>query len=190
LFPGDVVYAWSAPGALQNTAAAALERSGFEIRTQIIWAKSSFVIGRGHYHYQHEPCWYAVKKGRKGYWNGDRTQSTVWSINRPSKNETGHSTQKPVECMRRPIVNNSSVGQAVYEPFSGSGTTIIAAEMEGRGCYAIELSPAYVDVAIKRWQDFTGADATLEATGQTYNQLVDKKRHGNTDTVHATPPAA
>ena len=190
LFPGDVVYAWSAPGALQNTAAAALERSGFEIRTQIIWAKSSFVIGRGHYHYQHEPCWYAVKKGRKGYWNGDRTQSTVWSINRPSKNETGHSTQKPVECMRRPIVNNSSVGQAVYEPFSGSGTTIIAAEMEGRGCYAIELNPAYVDVAIKRWQDFTGADATLEATGQTYNQLVDKKRHGNTDTVHATPPAA
>jgi len=174
LFPGDVVYAWSAPGALQNTAAAALERSGFEIRTQIIWAKSSFVIGRGHYHYQHEPCWYAVKKGKKGYWNGDRTQSTVWSINRPSKNETGHSTQKPVECMRRPIVNNSSVGQAVYEPFSGSGTTIIAAEMESRACYAIELNPAYVDVAIKRWQDFTGADAVMEATGQSYNEILNE----------------
>tara|TARA_R100001443_G_scaffold47628_1_gene60206 strand:+ start:3117 stop:3392 length:276 start_codon:yes stop_codon:yes gene_type:complete len=76
--------------------------------------------------------------------------------------------------MRRPIVNNSSVGQAVYEPFSGSGTTIIAAEMESRACYAIELNPAYVDVAIKRWQDFTGADAVMEATGQSYNEILNE----------------
>ncbi len=72
------------------------------------------------------------------------------------KSETGHSTQKPVECMKRPIENNSSPGQAVYEPFSGSGTTIIAAEMTGRVAHAIELNPAYVDVAVKRWEDFTG----------------------------------
>jgi DNA modification methylase len=81
------------------------------------------------------------------------------------QNETGHSTQKPVECMRRPIENNSSPGQAVYEPFSGSGTTIIAAEMTGRACHAIELDPNYCDVAVRRWQDFTGSTATLERTG-------------------------
>ena len=82
--------------------------------------------------------------------------------------ETAHGTQKPVECMRRPIENNSSPGQAVYEPFSGSGTTIIAAEITGRACHAIELSPAYVDVAVRRWQAFTGQWATLEGEGCTF----------------------
>ena len=189
LFPGDVAYVWHA-GNKANVVADSLIACDLDIRAQIIWAKNNIVIGRGDYHPKHEPCWYAVRKNRKGHYCGGRKQSTVWEIDKPMKSETGHSTQKPVECMRRPIVNNSSVGQAVYEPFSGSGTTIIAAQMEGRGCYAIELNPAYVDVAIKRWQDFTGADATLEATGQTYNQLVDKKRHGNTDTIYAPPPAA
>ena len=74
--------------------------------------------------------------------------------------ETGHSTQKPVECMKRPIENNSSPGQAVYDPFVGSGTTIIAAEMTGRACHAIEISPTYCDVAVLRWQAFTGQTAT------------------------------
>jgi len=83
---------------------------------------------------------------------------------------TGHSTQKPVECMRRPIENNSSPGQAVYDPFVGSGTTIIAAEMTGRACYAIEIFPAYVDVAIQRWQNFTGQTAT-RADGTPYGPL-------------------
>jgi DNA modification methylase len=80
----------------------------------------------------------------------------------------GHPTQKPVECMKRPIENNSSPGQAVYDPFVGSGTTIIAAEMTGRACHAIELSPAYIDVAVTRWQNFTGQTATLEATGEAF----------------------
>jgi len=93
--------------------------------------------------------------------SGDET--TVWEIDKPLKSETGHSTQKPVECMRRPIQNNSKPGDAVYEPFSGSGTTIIAAEQTGRTCYAIELNPAYVDVAVKRWENFTGQTAVLEA---------------------------
>lgn len=97
---------------------------------------------------------------------------TLWQIDKPRKSETGHSTQKPVECMKRPIENNSSPGQAVYEPFSGSGTTIIAGEMTGRCVYAIELSPAYVDVAVKRWQDFTGKAATLEGDGRTFAELV------------------
>ena len=120
------------------------------------------VISRGNYHWQHEPCWYAVRKGKAGRWNGSRTKSTVWTIPKSNASETGHGTQKPVECMKRPMENNSSPGQAVYEPFCGSGTTIIAAEMTGRAAHAIELDPAYVDVAVQRWQAFTGQAATLD----------------------------
>ena len=112
-----------------------------------------------------------MRKNRKGSYVGGRKQTTVWDINKPVKSETGHSTQKPVECMKRPIENNSSPGQAVYEPFSGSGTTIIAGEMTGRCIYAMELSPAYVDVAIKRWQDFTGEKAKLEDSGQYFPSI-------------------
>ena len=91
------------------------------------------------------------------HWSGDRKQSTLWPIQAREDDGHGHGTQKPVECMKRPIENNSSPGQAVYEPFCGSGTTIIAAEMTGRSCHAIEIDPAYVDVAVQRWQAFTGA---------------------------------
>jgi DNA modification methylase len=171
LFPGDVAYVWHA-GNKSHVVADSLLSSAFELRAQIIWAKSQFVIGRGHYHPHHEPCWYAVRKGETGHWSGDRKQSTLWQIDKPRKSETGHSTQKPVECMKRPIENNSSPGQAVYEPFSGSGTTIIAAEMTGRCCHAIELSPAYVDVAIKRWQNYSGKAAVLASSGKTYDELV------------------
>ncbi len=172
LFPGDVVYIWHADNKA-HIVAESIINSGFAIRAQIIWAKSQFVIGRGHYHPHHEPCWYAVrdKQSATGHWQGDRKQSTIWQIDKPKKSETGHSTQKPVECMKRPIENNSSPGQAIYEPFSGSGTTIIAAEMTGRKCHAIELNPVYVDVAVKRWQEFTGQEATLESTGQTFKEL-------------------
>jgi len=178
LFPGDVAYVWHA-GIYAGVVAESLQDCRFKIRAQIIWAKSQFAIGRGDYHWQHEPCWYAVKEGKTGHYAGDRKQTTLWQIPKPQKSETGHSTQKPVECMKRPIENNSSPGQAVYEPFSGSGTTIIAAEMTGRVCYAIELNPAYVDVAVKRWQDFTGQQATLEATGQTFAEL-EAERHAKT----------
>jgi DNA modification methylase len=170
LFPGDVAYVWHA-GLFAGTVADSLTSNGFKLRSQIIWAKSNFAIGRGDYHWHHEPCWYAVKEKAVGHYNGDRKQTTLWQIPKPQKSETGHSTQKPIECMKRPIENNSSPGQAVYEPFSGSGTTIIAAEMTGRCCYAIELNPAYVDVAVTRWQDFTGQAATLESTGQAFGEL-------------------
>jgi len=90
----------------------------------------------------------------------------------------GHGTQKPVECMRRPIENNSSPGQAVYEPFSGSGTTIIAAEMTGRSCYAIEIDPAYVDVALLRWQAFTGLKATLSQDGRSLAEVAAERAGG------------
>jgi DNA modification methylase len=153
LFPGDVAYVWHGgryASAVQNS----LESAGFDIRCQIIWAKSRFAISRGHYHWQHEPCWYAVRRGSKGHWTGDRSQSTLWQIEH-NKSETGHGTQKPVEAMRRPMLNNSSAGQAVYDPFMGSGTSIIAAETTGRVCYGIEIEPKYVDVAIQRWEQFT-----------------------------------
>lgn len=170
LFPGDVAYVWHGERQLVGTADE-LRRAGFELRNLIVWGKASLVVGRGNYHSQHETCWYAVRKGKTGHWGGDRKQTTLWQIERPKKSETGHSTQKPVECMKRPIENNSSPGQAIYEPFSGSGTTIIAGEMMGRCVYAIELNPAYVDVAVKRWQDFTGQVAVLEATGQTFAEM-------------------
>jgi DNA modification methylase len=170
LFPGDVMYVWH--GALHaSTVAGSLEASGFAVRSQIIWDKTRLIIGRGDYHWQHEPAWYAVRKGRKGHWAGDRKQTTVWAIPH-RKSETGHGTQKPVECMRRPIENNSSAGQAVYEPFCGSGTTIIAAEMTGRCCHGIELNPAYVDVAVLRWQAFTGSEAVLEGDGRSFAALA------------------
>jgi DNA modification methylase len=166
LFPGDVIYIWHA--ALHSASfASSLEACGFNIRAQIIWDKTRLVIGRGDYHWQHEPAWYAVRKGKTGHWAGDRKQTTVWAIPH-RKSASGHGTEKPVECMRRPIENNSSPGQAVYEPFSGSGTTIIAAEMTGRCCHAIELNPAYVDLAITRWQDFTGNAAVHAETGATF----------------------
>ena len=153
-----------------GTVADSLDASGFAVRSQIIWDKTRLVIGRGDYHWQHEPAWYAVRKGKKGHWAGDRKQTTVWAIPH-RKSESGHGTEKPVECMRRPIENNSSPGQAVYEPFSGSGTTIIAAEMTGRACHAIELNPAYVDVAVTRWQAFTGEDARLEGDGRSFAEV-------------------
>ena len=174
LFPGDVAYVWHA-GLFAGVVADSLSHCGFKLRSQIIWAKSCLAIGRGDYHWQHEPCWYAVKDGRVGHYAGDRKQTTLWQIPKPQKSETGHSTQKPIECMKRPIENNSSPGQAIYEPFSGSGTTIIAAEMTGRACYAIELNPAYVDVAVKRWQDFTGRQATLESDGRTFDEIAAKR---------------
>jgi len=171
LFPGDVAYVWH--GALHATTVAdSLIASGFNIRSQIIWAKDRLVLSRGDYHWQHEPCLYAVKKTGKGHWAGDRKQTTLWQIaNKDQDAETVHGTQKPVECMRRPLLNNSSPGQAVYEPFMGSGTTLIAAETTGRVCYGIELNPAYVDVAVERWQAFTGQAAVLEGDGRAFADI-------------------
>ena len=171
LFPGDVAYVWH--GALHAaTVAGSLEAAGFTIRAQIVWAKDRLVLSRGDYHWQHEPCWYAVRRSGKGHWTGDRKQTTLWQIaNRDQDAETVHGTQKPVDCMRRPILNNSSPGQAVYEPFMGSGTTLIAAETTGRVCLGIELNPAYVDVAVERWQRFTGQRARLEGDGRSFDEL-------------------
>jgi DNA modification methylase len=173
LFPGDVAYVWH--GALHaKEVVESLEVCGFAMRSQIIWAKDRLVLSRGDYHWMHEPCIYSVRKTGKGHWAGDRKQTTLWQIaNKDQDATTVHGTQKPVECMRRPILNNSSPGQAIYEPFMGSGTTLIAAETTGRVCLGIELNPAYVDVAVRRWQQFTGEDAVLDGTDQTFAALAD-----------------
>lgn len=175
LFPGNIAYVWHA-GIYGGAVAESLEKCGLKIRSQIIWVKQHFVFGRGDYHWQHEPCWYAVKK--TGKWTGDRKQTTVWQINNNNpfgtgnkkEEKTGHSTQKPVECMRRPIINNSSIGQVVYDPFLGSGTTVIAAETEGRICYGLEIDPGYCDLIRIRWENYTGKKAVLEN-----NEITKKK---------------
>jgi DNA modification methylase len=161
LFPGEVAYVWHA-GNKAHIVADSLLACDFELRAQIIWAKHRLVISRGHYHPQHEPCWYAVRG--TGHWTGDRTQTTLWEIAH-SKSDTGHGTQKPVECMRRPLLNNSERGDLVYDPFLGSGTTIIAAETTSRRVRGLELEPAYCDVIVQRWEQFTGGKARRATDG-------------------------
>ena len=169
LFPGDVIYSWHPPGATSLVHAKALQDSGFTIRMQIIWAKSNFRIGRGDYHVRHEPCWYAVRKDKASRRTDDRTQTTLWQINLDKNVEGGHSTQKPVECMERAIKNH--IAEGIYDPFVGSGTTIIASERQSRRCYAMEIEPHYVDVAVERWQNFTGKAAVLEGDGRTFLEI-------------------
>jgi len=190
LFPGDVAYIWH--GALHgDIVAAGLAACGLQPRAQIVWAKQHFTLSRGDYHWQHETCWYAVREGRTSHWQGDRRQTTVWEIanNNPFGNPQreqswGHGTQKPVECMRRPIVNNSRPGQAVYDPFLGSGTSLIAAEMTGRICYGVELNPAYVDVVVRRWQGFTGRAAMHQASGQSFDERAQRQDHDQSGAAH------
>jgi DNA modification methylase len=159
LFDGDVAYVWHADRS-SPLVAESLASCGLERRALIVWAKSQLVIGRGDYHSKHEPCWYCVRKGKSGLRTPDRTQTTLWEINKPQKSETGHSTQKPIECMARPIKNHEV--SEIYDPFLGSGTTLIAAEQLGRKCYGMEISPAYCDVIVQRWENLTGKKAVLD----------------------------
>jgi DNA modification methylase len=171
LFQGDVAYVWHA-GLYAGTVAANLQETGLEPRAQIIWVKQHFAFGRGDYHWQHEPCWYVVRKGRPGRRTDDRSQVTTWPIanNNPfggGHNEddeaTGHGTQKPLECMQRPIRNhNLPDGTCVYDPFLGSGTTLVAAEREGHICVGCELSPGYLAVILQRCANL-GLEPILES---------------------------
>jgi DNA modification methylase len=156
LFPGDVAYVWHA-GLKGDVVHASLVRTGLIPRAQIIWAKDRFVLSRGDYHWQHEPCLYAVRDEASAHRTDDRTQTTLWTI--PARDDAGHGhgTQKRVECMRRPIQNHAIPD--IYEPFAGSGTTLIAAEQLRRRCFALKIEPRYVQVAIDRWEAFTGQTA-------------------------------
>ena len=160
LFTGDVAYVWhdwTCAAQFRND----LERCKFKIRTQIVWAKNAYSQSQAHWKRAHELCWYATN--RAAHWCGPTTASSVWNINRPSgigadgsEDVTDHSTQKPVECMERPIRNHAG---DVYDPFVGSGTTVIAAERQERRCYAVEINPAYCDVTVERWENYTGGKA-------------------------------
>jgi len=161
LFPGVVAYVWH--GGLHGAEVYEnLKTAGFTVRSQIIWRKNRFAMSRGNYHWQHEPCWYAVREGKTSQWTGSRTQSTIWDIDIVQNLEMKHPNQKPVECMRRPIINNSDAGQGVYDPFAGTGTTLMACEMTGRACYTMELDQKFCDVIVERWQQFTGRKAEKE----------------------------
>ncbi len=178
LFQGDVAYVWHA-GIHSGPVAAGLQDVGFEIRAQIIWTKPHFVLSRGAYHWAHEPCFYCVRKGARSHWRGDRTQSTVWPVatlnpfggKNPEETATGHGTQKPIELMRRPILNHTEPGEAIYDPFLGSGTSLAAAEMTGRVCCGLEIDPKYVDLIVCRWQQLTGKVATLDGDGRSFAEI-------------------
>jgi DNA modification methylase len=186
LFGGEVAYVWHA-GIYGAVVAAGLAAAGLRIRAQIIWMKQHFALGRGDYHWQHEPGYYAVREGKSSNWCGDRTQSTVWQI--PNLNPfggsrqeeaTGHGTQKPVELMRRPMLNNTKRGDIVYDPFLGSGTTLIAAASTNRICYGLEIDAAYVDVLVRRWQRFTGKTA-VDDDGHSFDEIAAERLRSETE---------
>ena len=155
LSPASVCYIWHA-SSFTGIVQTSMESAGFATRSCIIWAKPSLVMGRGHYHWQHEPCWYGVRKNATAEWIGDRKQTTLWDIANMHRNhgkvddgKTVHSTQKPVECMARPMRNHSG---DVHDPFLGSGTTMLAAQNLHRICYGMEISPGYCAVILDRMQ--------------------------------------
>jgi DNA modification methylase len=168
--PTDVLYCWTADRTIKELQIE-IERCGFALAYLIIWNKDTAVFGRGDYHYKYEPCLYMVRKGKNHNWQGDRKQETVWDI--PTINSfanghnskewglVGHGNQKPLECMERPIRNNSKSGEIVIDPFLGSGTTLIACENLSRQCRGVEIEPKYVAVTLQRWADLTGEQPQL-----------------------------
>src|SRR5882672_5458699 len=159
-----------------------LERIGFLYPQQIIWNKGRTVLTRTHYWHQHEPCWYVRKKNAP--WFGKAGEnSTVWDSASPKfimggsdEEKFDHPTQKPVDLMRRPILNHTKRGELVYEPFLGSGTTLAAAELTERVCCGVELDPKYVDVIVQRWQTLSGKKATLDGDGQTFEEISQQRQ--------------
>ncbi len=157
LFPGDVAYVWHA-SLFTHVVAESLQSCDFELINLIVWNKSHYAISRGDYHWKHEVCWYAVRKDQLHNWQGSRKESTVWDIGISTKHsqdtKTKHSTQKPIEIMAKPMLNNSQAGDSVYDPFLGSGTSLMAAEKNNRVCLGMELSPEYCDIITDRWVQY------------------------------------
>jgi len=172
----EVSYVWNA-SKLTREVLDGLLRIGFLHHQQIIWNKGRTVLTRTHYWFQHEPCWYVRKKNAP--WFGKAGEnSTIWDSASPKfimggsdEEKFNHPTQKPVELMRRPILNHTKHGDLVYDPFLGSGTTLAAAELTERVCFGIELDPKYVDVVVKRWQQLSGREAILEGDGRTFTEI-------------------
>ena len=151
---------------------AAFRSAGGKWSTFVIWAKNTFTMGRADYQRQYEPILYGWREGAKRHWCGARDQGDVWQIKKPHKNDL-HPTMKPVELVERAIRNSSRPGDVVLDPFGGSGTTLIAAEKSGRTARLIELDPKYVDVIVRRWQGYAGAQAVRQADGVLFDDLAD-----------------
>jgi DNA modification methylase len=161
----DIGYVWHA-GVHAAEVAEGLIRVRFEIVSQVIWDKGLFAIGRSWYHWGHEPCWVVKRKGSKAKYIGSRDQSTIWRAPSPKMIMSGssevkedHPTQKPLVLFETPIRNHLRPGGSVYDPFLGSGTAIIAAERTGTVCHAMEIDPIFVEVALRRWERFSGDEA-------------------------------
>ena len=166
LKPGAVFYIWHADSEGYNFRGACKDAS-WQVRQCLIWQKNSMVMGRQDYHWQHEPCLYGWKDGAGHLWASDRKQTTLLKFDRPSRSED-HPTMKPVALFEYQLLNNTKGGDIVLDSFGGSGTTLIAAEKNGRIARIMELDPKYVDVIVKRWEDFTGQKAVLESTGEPF----------------------
>jgi DNA modification methylase len=166
-------YLWHAQ-LTQGFFAAAAAAAQLLVHRQIIWVKPHFVFGRGDYHWQHELCFYGWRKGHRPPFYGQHNQTTIWALGEGGgsiRKEQYHPTQKPVELFAIPIRNHLQAREICYEPFAGSGSQIIAAEKAQVRCFAMELSPAYVDVIVQRWQTFTGKQATLDGHGATFEHV-------------------
>ena len=155
---GAVVYCFMPQGGDQMMMMMMME-AGIEPRHELIWLKNNHVLGRVDYAYKHEPILYAWKKGGHKFYGG--FQTSILEFKRPSSSKL-HPTMKPVELVAKLMENSSQKNELVYEPFCGSGTTLIAAEQLGRKCYGMEISPNYCDVIVKRWENLTGKKASLE----------------------------
>lgn len=152
----------------------AFEAAGLKLAQCCVWVKQAFVLGRSDYHWQHEPVLYGWKPGAAHQWHGDRTQSTVWTFDRPSRSEE-HPTMKPVALLAYLVGNSSRAGEIVLDPFAGSGSTLMACEGTGRRARVIELDPRFCDVIVRRWMTATGLDATLADDGRTFDQVAETR---------------
>jgi DNA modification methylase len=148
----------------------ALEASGFEVRCQIIWAKNTFAWGHGRYKFQHEPIFYCHRAKQSDAWYGDKSQSTLWQEKKPAANRL-HPTMKPIELVERALLNSSKGGDCVLDLFGGSGSTLIACERRSRKARLMELDPKYIDVIVKRWQEYTGQRAVLAKDGRSFEEV-------------------
>lgn len=164
--PGAVFYIWHADSEGYNFRGACRD-VGWQVRQCLIWKKSSLVLGRQDYHWIHEPCIYGWKDGAAHFWASDRTQTTVLEFDKPSRNGD-HPTMKPVALFEYQMLNNTAPGAVVLDTFGGSGTTLIACEQHGRQARLMELDAKYVDVIVRRYCQFTGQPARLEATGAVF----------------------
>lgn len=156
---GAVFYIWHADSEGYNFRGAAQD-AGWKVRQCLIWKKSSMVMGRQDYHWKHEPCLYGWKEGAGHLWAADRKQTTILEFDKPTRNGE-HPTMKPVALFEYQLLNNTKGGDIVLDSFGGSGTTLIAAEKNGRVARVMELDPKYCDVIVKRWEEFTGKKAEL-----------------------------